>query len=117
MNNQTIEFIRTVNQSGKRPATPQRWSVDEVEALFKLPFADLMFRAQQVHRENFDPNAVHLLRAEHQIGERQFEQGFDFVHAPALRSSGSFARLIDSTDEFDSLGVHKFFMFGMMRYI
>src|SRR5450759_5265698 len=60
MNNQTIEFIRTVNQSGKRPATPQRWSVDEVEALFKLPFADLMFRAQQVHRENFDPNAVQL---------------------------------------------------------
>jgi len=60
MNTQTIEFIRTVNQSGKRPATPQRWSVDEVEALFKLPFADLMFRAQQVHRENFDPNAVQL---------------------------------------------------------
>jgi len=60
MNTQTIEFIRTVNQSGKRPATPQRWNVDEVEALFKLPFADLMFRAQQVHRENFDPNAVQL---------------------------------------------------------
>ena len=60
MNTQTIEFIRTVNQSGKRPATPQRWSVDEVEALFKLPFADLLFRAQQVHRENFDPNAVQL---------------------------------------------------------
>ncbi len=60
MNTQTIEFIRTVNQSGKRPATPQRWSVDEVEALFKLPFADLTFRAQQVHRENFDPNAVQL---------------------------------------------------------
>lgn len=37
-----------------------RWNVAEVEALFKLPFADLMFRAQQVHREHFDPNAVQL---------------------------------------------------------
>ena len=65
MNIQTIEFIRSpVNkndkQSGKRPATPQCWSVEEVEALFKLPFADLMFSAQQVHREHFDPNAVQL---------------------------------------------------------
>jgi biotin synthase len=56
MNTQTIEFIHPV----KRPTTPQRWSVAEVEALFKLPFADLLFRAQQVHRENFDPNAVQL---------------------------------------------------------
>lgn len=56
MNTQTIEFIRPV----KRPATPQRWSVSEVEALFKLPFADLLYLAQQVHRENFDPNAVQL---------------------------------------------------------
>ena len=31
---------------------------DAVEALYALPFADLLFRAQQVHRENFDPNAI-----------------------------------------------------------
>lgn len=31
-----------------------------VEALFELPFADLLLRAQQVHREHFDPNAVQL---------------------------------------------------------
>ncbi|KXS30997.1 MAG: Biotin synthase [Candidatus Gallionella acididurans] len=65
MNTQIIEFIRTpANKSGKQPdlgtATPPRWSVEEVESLFKLPFADLMFRAQQVHREHFDPNAVQL---------------------------------------------------------
>jgi len=30
----------------------------DVLALFELPFNDLMFRAQQVHRANFDPNAV-----------------------------------------------------------
>src|ERR1035437_8234828 len=38
----------------------QRWSVADIEALFKLPFADLMYRAQQIHREHFDPNAVQL---------------------------------------------------------
>ena len=56
MNTQTIEFIRPV----KRSAAPQRWEVSEVEALFNLPFADLMYRAQQIHREHFDVNAVQL---------------------------------------------------------
>jgi biotin synthase len=41
-------------------STPQCWSVAEIEALFRLPFADLMYRAQQVHRERFDPNALQL---------------------------------------------------------
>ena len=65
MNTQTIEFVHTAasktdKHSGSAPATPPRWSVEQVEALFKLPFADLMFRAQQVHREHFDPNTVQL---------------------------------------------------------
>lgn len=38
--------------------TRKRWTVAEVEALFALPFNDMLFRAQQVHREHFDPNAV-----------------------------------------------------------
>lgn len=29
-----------------------------MEALFNLPFMDLVFQAQQVHRQNFDPNAI-----------------------------------------------------------
>ena len=37
-----------------------RWSVDEIVALFELPFSDLMHKAQTVHRENFDPNAVQV---------------------------------------------------------
>ncbi|MDP3288771.1 MAG: biotin synthase BioB [Methyloversatilis sp.] len=41
-----------------RSQVPQRWTTEQVEALFALPFADLMFRAQQVHREHFDPNAI-----------------------------------------------------------
>lgn len=36
------------------------WSVEEVEALFDLPFNDLIFRAHQQHRENFQPNEVQI---------------------------------------------------------
>ena len=56
MNTQTIAFHQPV----KKSIAPQRLSVDEVEALFRLPFADLLYRAQQVHREHFDPNQVQL---------------------------------------------------------
>ena len=42
--------------------TPIRhdWTRTEALALFALPFSDLLFRAQQVHREHFDPNAVQV---------------------------------------------------------
>ncbi len=36
------------------------WSLNEVLALFALPFNDLMFRAQQVHRQYFDANRVQV---------------------------------------------------------
>lgn len=36
------------------------WSVEEVEALLALPFADLVFRAQGVHRSHFDPHRVQV---------------------------------------------------------
>jgi biotin synthase len=34
--------------------------VAEIEALFELPFPELLFRAQQVHREHFNPSEVEL---------------------------------------------------------
>jgi biotin synthase len=40
--------------------TAPRWKVADVIALFALPFNDLIFRAQQVHREHFDANAIQL---------------------------------------------------------
>jgi biotin synthase len=43
--------------SGARTA---RWSTDAVAQLLDLPFNDLLYRAQSVHRENFDANAVQL---------------------------------------------------------
>jgi biotin synthase len=36
------------------------WRADEVAALFDLPFNDLLFEAQTVHRRCFDPNTVQL---------------------------------------------------------
>jgi biotin synthase len=40
--------------------TAEPWTVAAVTALFDLPFNDLLFRAQQVHRQHFDANAVQL---------------------------------------------------------
>jgi biotin synthase len=34
------------------------YTTDTIEALFALPFADLLFKAQETHRANFDPNAI-----------------------------------------------------------
>ncbi len=36
------------------------WTRDEIAALFALPFNDLLFQAQTVHRAHFDPNHVQL---------------------------------------------------------
>ncbi len=36
------------------------WSIEEVEALFALPFQDLLFRAQSAHREYQSPNTVQM---------------------------------------------------------
>jgi biotin synthase len=37
-----------------------RWPAARVEDLLDLPFNDLIYRAQSVHRQHFDPNAVQL---------------------------------------------------------
>jgi biotin synthase len=36
------------------------WTVEEARALFALPFNDLLFHAQRVHRDHFDPNRVQV---------------------------------------------------------
>jgi len=40
--------------------TRHDWTREEVEALFTLPFNDLLFQAQSVHRQHFDPNQVQV---------------------------------------------------------
>jgi biotin synthase len=36
------------------------WTREEVRALFALPFPELIFRAAQAHRDNFDPSEVQI---------------------------------------------------------
>ena len=36
------------------------WQHDELQALFDLPFPELLFRAAAVHREHFDPAQVQV---------------------------------------------------------
>src|SRR6187431_645865 len=43
-----------------KSTTINRWSVDEIAALFELPFSDFIHRAQTVHREHHDPNVVQV---------------------------------------------------------
>ncbi|MFT5175859.1 MAG: biotin synthase-like enzyme, partial [Gammaproteobacteria bacterium] len=36
------------------------WTMAEITTLFELPFNDLLYGAQWVHRQIFDPNAVQI---------------------------------------------------------
>jgi biotin synthase len=38
------------------------WTREQALALYDMPLMDLLFRAQSVHRQNFDPNAVQMSR-------------------------------------------------------
>jgi biotin synthase len=42
------------------PVVAEKWPVEEIVALFDLPFTELLYRAQQVHREHFNPTEVEL---------------------------------------------------------
>ena len=44
----------------RRPACRHDWTQDEVLALFRLPFNDLIFQAQTVHRAHFNANEVQI---------------------------------------------------------
>jgi biotin synthase len=55
-----MDALHTHLDEGNDTAAGARhdWSGSEAEQLYALPFADLVFRAQTVHRQNFDPNHV-----------------------------------------------------------
>lgn len=40
--------------------TRHDWSLNEISALFDLPFNDLLFKAHSIHRKHFDPNEVQI---------------------------------------------------------
>ncbi len=54
---QPVHFVKP---SKTAPVANETWTLEAVKALFNLPFNDLMFKAQQVHREHFNPNEVQL---------------------------------------------------------
>ena len=55
-----VASSRTVSRGG--PAIRHDWTSAEALALYDLPFMDLLFRAQSVHRTSFDPNKVQMSR-------------------------------------------------------
>ncbi|APW39742.1 biotin synthase BioB [Rhodoferax koreense] len=58
MGTTTAVLLSTLGR--KAPRAAARWNVADVEALFALPFMELLRRAQQVHHEHFDANEVQL---------------------------------------------------------
>lgn len=54
--------ILTSNQDNsiQLESSAGRWPRDAVQSLFDLPFNDLLFRAQEAHRANFDANELQL---------------------------------------------------------
>jgi biotin synthase len=50
----------TLDRRAKTAEPKQAWTYDAARALYDLPFADLIFRAQGVHRMHFDPNEVQM---------------------------------------------------------
>jgi len=56
-----MSFATVAGPVAPRDGVPRHdWTRDQVRALFELPLPELMFRAQSVHRENFDPAAVQI---------------------------------------------------------
>lgn len=53
-----------MNDSTTLPSAPSalrhNWRADEVAAIFAAPFNDLLFSAQQIHREHHDPGQIQL---------------------------------------------------------
>jgi biotin synthase len=69
MDDAVTQSQRTASESSQsiQPITlqtkwtsPSAWALTDIEALFDLPFSDLMHRAQNVHREHHDANRVQL---------------------------------------------------------
>jgi biotin synthase len=57
MNAHDASFPRSDAETGE---VRHDWTRAEIRALFDLPFPELMFRAQSIHRRHFDPSKVQL---------------------------------------------------------
>ena len=55
-----METTEILNNESATFTPREKWSVELVKQLLEKPFMDLMFSAQSVHRENFNPNKLQL---------------------------------------------------------
>src|SRR4051794_13075825 len=60
MSSHPISFYPPTGSTAATVPITDAWPVADVVALFELPFNDLLYRAQQVHRVHFDPTEVEL---------------------------------------------------------
>jgi biotin synthase len=58
LNADSQEYVRPASLADSR--IRHDWNLEEVTGLFNLPLNDLIFAAQQVHREHFDPNEIQV---------------------------------------------------------
>ncbi len=58
--NPNIDQITRNAQLNSSTIVKHDWQLEEVKALLAQPFNDLLFKAQTVHRENFDPNEIQV---------------------------------------------------------
>jgi len=61
-NEEGIRQISRQEKSHGAQEAAQSWTSQDAWAVYQRPFNDLLFRAQSVHREHFDPNRVQLSR-------------------------------------------------------
>ena len=54
----TIEIGAQASRADTATGAQRTWTQDDAIGIYALPFNDLLFRAQSVHRANFDPNQV-----------------------------------------------------------
>ncbi|MEE9346156.1 MAG: biotin synthase BioB [Methylococcales bacterium] len=59
-NSQTVDLAVTELPLHVTSQLRHDWTLAEIEALFALPFNDLLFRAHTVHRQHFDVNEVQI---------------------------------------------------------
>ncbi|MDO4724474.1 MAG: biotin synthase BioB, partial [Comamonadaceae bacterium] len=57
---QPLVFHAPRRQKPQADAKPQRWSVQAIEQLLDLPFMDLLYQAQTVHRQHWPKGDVEL---------------------------------------------------------
>ena len=55
-----METTEILNNESATFTPREKWSVELVKQLLEKPFMDLIFLAQSVHRENFNPNKLQL---------------------------------------------------------